>query len=673
MAIEDILYDLLSGFGDSEYPKLLKYYSDLPDNSAYKNDSFLIPLCNYRIKKEVEYAITNNIKSKVILSFTKDIKPSSAIDSLSGELKNCWYLFKSFESHYKNRLNQDSICDWYSVQSNYNLFYKEIEEILKSDSVGEHMKEIRKFQWGGWCGTGSEFFYDKQKIAILILLLKEKNYPAIIGNLDFTDNIGYENFRMLIQLYGYDWIDYYTGVMIDGKWQRTTPYYTRIGGEKAANNLIKMKEDNFANIYGNSQYLSLCGGFIIKKNPYEDSYNYNFFSNPFFRNEFIENKDPVVEVSPEVKEKLAETIVETVKNDTSIDVCSTAAGIFSSLPFSRDIKEILLGYTKSKFKSIREKAAKILKKNGINIELPPDNGLVTFRLLLDSIPLSKFNVGYDIITDTTKFGYSMSSSLKTSANGLISFSKDLLLSMKSPVQKIRFTSNGFSSDTVKYAFFCADAAMPKNLTDTTDVFISTGKLSLNINLNRDKEFYKNKEMDIYLSNNRCSLCYLNFKTEIKNPFTLPQKIQKGKYSLHINVPGSKRWMDFIEINQGKTNLDIKLEHGTNVIFRVKAPGGKKADKEVMFELINNDNKNGYFFDTYDYTLSGYESLPTGNYTLRITSSQEKKRKIEENNRERCSEIMPDFVDYKGKDIDFSIDLNSPETIDLGTIELEPLD
>ncbi|MEJ2614595.1 MAG: hypothetical protein P8Z35_06540 [Ignavibacteriaceae bacterium] len=90
-------------------------------------------------------------------------------------------------------------------------------------------------------------------------------------------------------------------------------------------------------------------------------------------------------------------------------------------------------------------------------------------------------------------------------------------------------------------------------------------------------------------------------------------------------------------------------------------------------LINNDNKDEYFFEPYNYALDGYESLPIGSYTLKILSSKEKKEKIKVNNQELCSKIIPDFADYKGREIDFSINLNSPETINLGTIELEPLD
>lgn len=669
--LENILYEMLSSSGETEYPKLLDYHSDMPDTSVFKDDSFLMPLCNYWIKKETDYLISNSIKPKDNLVLSKDFTPSPAINPLPAELKNSWYLFKSFESSYRYRINQDTSCQWYSVQKNYALFFKEIEEILKSESVGEHMKEILRYTWGGWCGTGSEYFYEKQQVAILILLLKERNYAAILGNLSFTDNLGFKKFRKLIQLCEFDWIDYYTGVMLDGKWWRTTPEFTRLGGVRAANKLLKMKEYDYENVYGNQQYLIICNKFINPEKQNESKYDIDWFSNSFFRDEFNTEKDSIIEVPSETKDKLRTTIIETVKGDTTIGICTQAIIVLSDFPFNHDIKEIMLGYTSSEFKSVRDGAAKILKKNGIDVELPKDNGLVVFRLFIDNALLSNFNVDYQIYTDSSKYGYSRSGSKTTSENGIISFSKDLLLSMKNPVQKIKFTSDGFSSDKQQHVFFCAGTKMPNDLSDTIDVFITTVKLNLRFDFNRSKEFYNNKEMRIYLSNNNCFLQSIELTNSIKDYYTLPQKIQKGNYYINISIPGSNDWYEFFEVNEDTTNLDINLEHGTNVLFKIKAPGGENADKQVQFELINNKNKNRYLFASYSYILDGYESLPVGFYTLKIISSKEKKEKTKINSLNNCNEITPDYIDYRGKDIEFSITSDSPETIDLGTIELEP--
>ena len=180
-------------------------------------------------------------------------------------------------------------------------------------------------------------------------------------------------------------------------------------------------------------------------------------------------------------------------------------------------------------------------------------------------------------------------------------------------------------------------------------------------------------MSIYLSGRLCQLHYLELTNIVQESYILPPQIQQGNYYISVSIPGSKDWHESFEINKDTTTLLANLVYGTSVTFQIKAPGGEKSDNEVWFELINNNQKNDYFFIHYNYNLGGYESLPTGSYTLKIFSSKEKKEQIKSNTRGKCSEIIPDFICYDGKDIDFSINDNSPETIDLGVIELKPTD
>jgi hypothetical protein len=218
-------------------------------------------------------------------------------------------------------------------------------------------------------------------------------------------------------------------------------------------------------------------------------------------------------------------------------------------------------------------------------------------------------------------------------------------------------------------FFCTDIIIPDNISDTIDVKISTSRLIINFELNRDQGFYKDKQLEIYFSSRGCQLHDLEFSNSVTESYILPPKIQHGSYYISVNISGSKRWHEFFEIKSDTTTIFTKLESGTSVIFKIKAPGGEKADNEVSFKLIENNVTDDFSFSHYDYSLKGYESLPVGTYTLKIFSSKEKKARIKKNSRNSCDEIIPEYVDYKGKEISFTIDSNSPDLIDLGLIEL----
>jgi hypothetical protein len=665
-SLEQILYDMILISGESEYPKLIEYYKSIPDTNYCKYDPFLIFLCNSWIKREIDYIIQNNIKSQSDFTSSQDYAIPSTLSLIPSELYDDWNTFNSLKEYYKYSLDKDTTCQWYYVQKHYDLFQKKIEEILIS-YTHEKLYEVMRFRWGGWCGTGSEGFSSERQIAILISLMRNRDFAAILGNPGFTDNIGYKNFRKLIELCGYDWIEYYAGMMCDGSFNQVSPEYYKQGGDKAASLLIKMKNYPFKNIYDKESYLWLCSDFLKKEKKSDYFPNFDFYANLYYSNEYENDYENRVAISEETRNHLLKTIIDLTKDEKNVDVVNAVIKIFSGLDFNPIIKEQLLSYTKSEYKSVRDGAAKILEKNQISVELPEDDGKVKFRILVDGVPLPNFNLGYELEGSSSSFGY-YSRNGKTTDKGIFNLNKDELLDTKKDNQRIRFSSNSGAGKS-QMLFFCTDMIIPENISDTIDVFISTGRLRINFNLNRDKSFYMGKKMSIYFSGSQCQLHYLELSDLVQESYFLPLKVQLGKFYLSISIPGSKDWHDFLEINSDTTTLLVDLYPGTSVKFKIKAPGGEKSDQEVSFKLIHNNIIDDYGFAYYNYNLDGYESLPVGTYTLKIFSSKEKKARIKENSSNSCDEIIPEYVDYEGKELSFTIDSNSPEIIDFGTIEL----
>jgi hypothetical protein len=326
-------------------------------------------------------------------------------------------------------------------------------------------------------------------------------------------------------------------------------------------------------------------------------------------------------------------------------------------------------YTKSKFSQVKESAARILKQNGIIVNLPKDDGMLAYRLLVDNRTLKNQEVYWEIFGDSSAYMHIMSSDGKTNENGVVTIPRDLVLSVNKEIKRIRFSSGMFGEKNKDLLFFY-DTPMPTNYFDTTIINIPTCKVILNLKLNRDPEFYLNKKMNVYLST-YISSYNLNFSCAVKDTMQFSQKIQKGQdYYLSIDVPGSERWSDFFEIQNDTHFVNIELKHGTSVIFEIVTPGDKQPDDDVMFDIIKNDSsESDYFFSPYDYELRGYQSLPIGEYTLKILSSEEKRIKRESENWSK-NEILKEYASYEGKEIKFTITEDSPEVIDLGIIKLE---
>ena len=665
-SLEHIIYDMIKIAGDSEFSKLLEYYQTIPDSNYYKFNSFLFTLCNGWIKREIDKIIQNKINSESNLMPMQSYDVPSALESVSSELQEDWLLFNSFRDYYKYRLDQDTTCQWYYVQKHYDLFQKKVEEILLSDSP-EQLNEVMRFRWGGWCGTGSEGFYSEQQMAVLMILIRTRDFSAILGNPNFTDNIGYKNFRKLIELCDHNWINYYTGIISDGKFCNLSPEFYRQGGDKAAQMLIKLKNYKFKDVYQQKCYLGICSHFLKKEKKYDYFPNIDFYANPFYADEYKNDFENRVAISEKTKDELINVIIEIGNDENNIDIAKTVIRIFENLEFNQKIKIQLLNYTNSEYKFVRDGAAKILKKNGIVVSLPEDDGKIKFRLLVDGNPLTNFDLGYELENSSSSFGYQNGNG-RTTDKGIFNLNKDELLETNKENPKIRFRSNSGAGKSQIF-FFCTEMIIPNNISDTIDVFIATGNLRINFEFNRDKDFYEDKQLSIYFSGTNCQLHYIELTSILQDSYILPLKIQKGEYFINVSIPGSIDWHNFIEINSDTTTQLVNLEFGTSVKFKIKAPGGEKADNEVSFKLIQNNITDDFSFSHYDYILEGYEPLPIGTYTLKIFSSEEKKVRIKENSRNSCDEIIPDYVDYEGKEISFTIDTNSPEFIDLGLIEL----
>lgn len=664
--LPQFLTDIIKDYGDQEYDKLTNLYKSLPDTSYLRGESFLVPFFQYQVYKEIKSILEEKISPTKYLIEPTNTTIKNDYGKETEYLNKCKELFSSVKQHYQQRVLNDTICGWYSIQSNQNLFYKNIENILFKRSMDD-FKNLYRFRWGSWCGTGSEYFYSKQLLVELLILLRERDYLSILGRNDYYSGpkLSGKTKIKLFELCNIDWIDFYTGSILSGELNSVPTIFTKSGSSKAALNLFEVKDS----IPSKGWYIIKCAEFINPISEEEREYFDYFDDNQFLKT--YENNLPLqtLLVNDELKKKLKQEVINISATADDFYLCQSAIDALVKIKFDDEVKETLILLTKSKFSIIRGNAANILKKKGIVISLPKDDGKIKYKFLVDGNPLKKDRIRWELYNDIKPDRSFLNSSEITNDDGILSIARDLLLDRIDEIKKIVFYPDVMNSGG-NQVIFIYDSQMPRDLTDTTVIDISTVKASIRFHLNRNAEFYKEKKMRINAFPPKVIM--LSYEPEIKELFNFPVRFQKNlKCSFSAYVPGAITWFS-PNRDTLKDNLifDVYLENGTNVTFSLELPVGKDADKWEMFDLekIGSSRWDNNFH--YDYSIGGYENVPVGEYRLVISSSSEKKSKQNRNDNECKEQILQEYPDYEGKIVSFTITKNSPASIDLGIIKLD---
>ena len=138
-----------------------------------------------------------------------------------------------------------SADDTIVFQSSQPAFRRAVAGLLRGRvSAAEAVRELSRYEWGGWCGTGSGLLTVPQSKALLIAHLQLGRVElalAASGGLD-TPLLGAEGQtarwdRRLLAAAGIDWEGFYLGGVLSGQ-ADLADTLARRGSERAARHLL---------------------------------------------------------------------------------------------------------------------------------------------------------------------------------------------------------------------------------------------------------------------------------------------------------------------------------------------------------------------------------------------------------------------------------------------------
>lgn len=495
-------------------------------------------------------------------------------------------------------------------QGNMPAFCKIVDDFL--DGRGKNVsQQIRRFYWGGSCGTGMEQLEVPQRRMLVMALIKEgrlQTAAAAALGIGYNYSFSFDGNARRVQddftvdflkRCGVDWESILLGRVValgGGTYEDDSAIsvLSRNGSPRAARLLLQ----------------------ILPSSTFREPYLYTFaaFITPrpgAPENKTLENHG-YARISPgpvpyDLQDELFQAILREMKPDASLDELNACIDMCRRLhrPEASAKLHMLLNHPSGK---IVDAAAAALRDLGEKVDVVGNNNPVKFQLMLNGKPFANTAVQWIIGKEP---GITTSRSVHTDAGGFVQLDRDEFVDPTHKPKRVAFIANysDLTADTIR---FRAEVDPPKDLNVPVVVNAVAHRVVFNLALNRPADFYKDKQMSLRISPTRNDADLAGFaNTDLKMnvaPQVVFDGLEAGAYAVDIFAPGAAHWHSDITISADSA-IDVPLKPGTDITLRLKSDS-KDSPQLIFFR----DGR--LFYDDYS-VVSGeaYRGFPAGHYKV----------------------------------------------------------
>lgn len=607
-----MLFQIIGNSGDATlYDRLLKVYLSIPAAQRYGDIELINPLYTLWMKREI--AVLKEKPPHVVFAPYKDVRVERLLRHEWPELLKAWSAYQSVAKPYRKiypvmKPKEDEV---HYFQGNEEGFFKIVDDFLQGR--GENVsQEMLKYYWGGWCGTGSEEMTYPQTRMLVMAFAREGRLKEAMGavlmvpHYSFTiyeaetppDNLTGE----FLAACGLDWEEILAGRVFDGllnyslmETSRDFHVLSRYGSPRAARLIEQMQL--FIRPDDEPMWLNAMAAFISPRPGAPEKKK---------RPDARISEEPVPD---ELQDELFRLVLEKMKPDAATDTLSAGIEICSRL-HRAEAKDALRVLLKNPSGKIVAAAAAALEELGEKTDVVPNNDPVKFQLLLNGKPLADTDVQWTLEQEPS---ISMGNKVRTDGEGMISLDREDYVDPTHKPKTITFEP-ATGEQKLDAVYFRAELQPPRDINVVTAVKLTTFAVVFDITPNRVQEFYKNKQMVLWLRGDR--IVNSEFKMDATTRVEVPS-LPPGKYEAEIRVPGSRIWHSKFTV-EGDTEVKAKLEPGADVIMAFE-PGDKGEYEDITPVFF----KEGKVFS--DYTNAGpgnYTGFPPGKYQFYVPNKKE---------------------------------------------------
>jgi len=421
------------------------------------------------------------------------------------ELQQAWRAYQAVTRNDAQPSERRPAEDRISFQANEPAFRRTVAGFLRQRlSAAEAAREVSRYEWGGWCGTGSGALYDPQAKVLLIAHL-EAHRPdlALAASGSFGSGVmGRDDQparwdRRLLAASGVDWERFYLGGVLSGE-----PYLANElachGSDRAARQLLTVAQLVAAAEDNNASKDTASDRDTEKttaENPTLDAATEDEEQVPDMESllwPLAAMVDPSGEckaygtsdsrdvlrdpeaspVAGEIQEDVLELLARNVRPGAGLSEAETASHLLvrlcrqESLPAFRAMLQ-------SQYEEVRKKGAIGLRAFGETFSEPRPSRPVAFRVVVDGQPVAQRKVEWSLESPE---GGETTSSADSDRDGLVRIARDPFVDPRNPVTSVRLSAPEMAAATD--VWFDAGLDTPEDLDALSTVSIRTGTLSV---------------------------------------------------------------------------------------------------------------------------------------------------------------------------------------------------
>jgi hypothetical protein len=338
----------------------------------------------------------------------------------------------------------------------------------------EAVHELSRYEWGGWCGTGSGLLYVPQSKALLLAYLQlgrvDLALAASGGLAAPLFGVQEQTIRWdrLLAVAGIDWERFYLGGVLSGQADLAEPLARR-GSDRAARQLaaavriLEVGAERDANGLSEALLWPLAA-FV------EPSGSCTEYGTSDSRE--VQRDREAEPIGADVQADILDLLAEKVGPSAGLREAETASHLSVQLcrPESRPTFREML---RSPYGEVRKKGAIGLRAFGETLADPPPSLPVSFRVVVDGKPAVRRKVEW-----TLRMGEREQESSSTESNheGVVRLARDPFLDPRRRVTSVRLGAPDLASATD--VWFAASLDAPADLDAVTTVAVRTGSLTV---------------------------------------------------------------------------------------------------------------------------------------------------------------------------------------------------
>jgi hypothetical protein len=542
---------------DADRERLWSLYDEVPDRSGLRRQ-VLEALLDWNIARAVAKLSDAPPPRDISRLMAPDSELPEQLAEASSELQRAWRLYQGVTTLGQEALWSVPREEQLSFHEHADSFFQTVTDLARgSIPAFEAGRQLGRYWWGSWCGTGSEVFSGPRSRALLIAYLRlgHLDKAASTATAPWTDMEDIDEFlvgwrRRLLEATGIDWETFFVGGVLAGQQGFASPL-GRHGSERAALMLLDALDlphpyREGERVGGSSDVIAALGAFVSPAGPCE---GYSVQSS-----EDVDRDLDAPVILPDLEERVLAALARLTGPGAGRAEAEAASHVLLRLcrPESHDTFERM---RRSPFYLVRSRGTTAMRSFGDTVPDARPAPPVRYRLIVDGSPLASESV-------STLFhlegGVMRHEAAQTTSDGWIRLERDGFLDARTPITRIVLSARDPANPA--QACFRVTTQPPRDLDEPTTIEVRTGVLELVI----PKWAFTDGETSVDLFMSRVG--------ESRDPFSMSwnltvtespvrfRRLQRGTYDARVYLPDGTR-LESPAVTLGDRPVSVELTEG----------------------------------------------------------------------------------------------------------------